>query len=158
MRYFDRYSTDLKNMDLAYSEYSHFHLTLANYGVTKDECAQYLSKLKDAQKKNYEKNKERKGTLKTLTICIGLMLSFIPIYAIYIFHELPYLIKWILGAGSWGAILYLFNKTYEFIDDSKILYIKLFPPINEGVESLFDDYLKEEETRIHELLYGEKEQ
>ena len=30
MRYFDRYSTDLKNMDLAYSEYSHFHLPLAN--------------------------------------------------------------------------------------------------------------------------------
>ena len=156
MRYFDRYSTDLKNMDLAYSEHSHFHLPPANYGVTKDECTQYLSKLKDAQKRNYEKNKERKNTLKTLTICIGLMLSSIPIYAIYIFHELPYLIKWILVAGSWGAILYFFNIIYEITNKNKI-YVDLFPPRNEGVESLFDDYLKEE-TRIHKLLYGEEVQ
>lgn len=149
MKYFDRYTTDLENMNLAYSKYSPYHLNLPDYGVTEEECMEYHNKLMEAQKKNQEKNKKRKDSRRTLLMIACVILGTFPIYIIYLFDELPFFAKWVILAGTWGALLYASDK----VDDkSNTIYTDLFPPVNNNVERLFDDYLKEETSRITNLF------
>ena len=142
MEHFNRYSTDLKNMDSAYSQYSHFSLSPSDYGVSEEECTKYLNLLKNAQQRNQEKNKNRKECLRTLLICVSIILAMLPVYVIYVFNDLPYIVLWFIVAGTWWSVLYIFCKVIDKIENNNVIYMDLFPPINRKVEHLFDDYLK----------------
>ena len=120
-------------------------MPLSDYGVSEEECAEYHQKLQDAQQKNKEKNKNRKELLRILLICVCLIFASLPIYIIYILTELPYVVLWIIVAGTWGVLLYVFNRVDDIIRNSNVIYIDFFPPINDKVEHMFDDYLKEKD-------------
>ena len=113
---------------------------------------EYFRKLQNAQQMNKERNKNRKELLRTLLLGICVILASLPIYFIYILSDLPFIVLWIIGAGIWGILLYVFNKVDEIIQSSNVIYVDLLPPINDKVEHLFNDYLKEKNCRINNLF------
>ena len=152
MDYFDRYSTDLKNMDLAYSSYSSFRLDLSKYELTEEKCIDYHRKLMEAQRNNKEKNRIRKNKQNTFLNCTCILLALCPIYIVYQFSDLPFILLWITVIGIWGGLLYVSNKFYYVIQYSNVIYKEFFPPLDSNVERLFDDFLKEENNRINTLF------
>ncbi len=146
MEYFDRYTTDLKYMNAAFSRYSPFRLNLSDYDVTEEECIQYWQKLKEAQKMNQEKLKDDERRYNILTICVSIILFHISILIIYFFN-LPFIISWIILVGPLGCVYYIYNEHYKEKHYRQIIYKDLFPPINNKIENLFNDYLKEESKR-----------
>lgn len=154
MGLFKRYDAYLNHLDSAFWEGNNKYCNPKDYFVTEEECRKYLEDLKNGQKLNREWNERRKNRWIWLTISLGLFFTFcLPSIVLLLFNLQQYvwgipvvlLSSWpIAGACCWG-----YNKTEEYFRNNEIYLHKFFPPVNENIERLFDDYLwKEKQERM----------
>lgn len=154
MGLFNRYDAYLNDLDSAFWEGNNKYCNPKDYFVTEEECRKYLEDLKNGQKLNREWNERRKNRWIWLTISLGLFFTFcLPSIVLLLFNLQQYvwgipvvlLSSWsIAGACCWG-----YNKTEEYFRNNEIYLHKFFPPVNENIERLFDDYLwKEKQERM----------
>ena len=155
MAYFDRYRTDLKWIDLAWKGGNpHTYCNPKDYGCSIEECEEYVKKLNDAQETNKQYKKDKMEFYRTILICMCSVLAIIPIVIIYYLSNWNFIILWCICAGFWGITLYFFIFFDEKIGMKDYTRQDFFPPIDNKVEMLLNDYLKKESEYTHKLLYG----
>jgi hypothetical protein len=146
MALFNRYETSPDIVKSALNEYSDKYCNPADYFVTKDECRKYVEDLKIGQKLNREWNSKRRNYWEWFVAGVGLILTISIPSIVWLWLEfidspwgLPASIAslWIVGGFSG----YIYNQVAEYMRDSTIYKSEYFPPINENIERLFDDYL-----------------
>lgn len=143
--FFDRYTTDTSQARKALNKSDMAYCDPDNYNVTEEECLRYLEEVKSGQNINNRWNTDRKNRVvkTTLILCfvISIILFIISLLLLHKYAEgweigmLP--ITWIIIGGAIGA--------YKWVEEKYISeYIwrsDFFPPINDKIEKLFDDYL-----------------
>ena len=136
MEYFNRYTSEIDHYHYYGMDYSH-------YGVTEKDCYEYVKKLKQAQINNTERIKKRNKSLRLFLIIISFILAQLPIIFVYYYIELPWITKFLVLGGTWGTILFMFEKIEKrILDELKDYYDELFPPINKKIELLLEDCIK----------------
>jgi hypothetical protein len=154
--FFDRYTTDTRQVRKALDKSDMAYCDPINYNVTEEDCLKYLEEVKSGQEKNKIWNTNRKNRVvkTTLILCfvISIILFIVSLFFLHIYAEgweigmLP--ITWIIIGGAIGV----YNWVEEKYISEYIWRSDYFPPINDKIEKLFDDYLwkkylREEESK-----------
>lgn len=146
MGLFNRYDAYLSELEFAFWEGNNKYCNPKDYFVTEEECRKYLEGLKNGQELNHEWNERRRTRWIWFIIFLGLFFTFgLPSIVLYFFNLQQY--AWgipvvllfslsIAGLCCWG-----YNKTEEYFRYKTIYLQQFFPPVNENIERLFDDYL-----------------
>ena len=149
MSLFNRYDAYLKDLDLALWEGNNKYCNPKDYFVTEEECRKYIEDLKIGQKQNREWNERRKNRWIWLTISLGFFFTFcLPLLVLFLFNLQQH--AWgipVVSLFSWSIAwpcFWGYNKTEEYFSNNKTYWHKFFPPVNENIERLFDDYLWKE--------------
>ena len=146
MGQFNRYTTDTDDLKFALWEGNEMYCNPKNYWVTADECEKYLAEIETGQKLNKELNEKRGNRLRWIAIPLGVILNLSIPPIIYLYLDaldsgwgLPVSIisSWALIGGS----IWLYNLIEEHIRNNYIWSNRFFPPVNEKIERLYDDYL-----------------
>lgn len=146
MALFNRYETSPDIVQSALNEYDDKYCNPEDYFVTEEECRDYINNLKTGQNLNYKWNNRRKNYWEWFVAGVGLVLTISISSIVWFWLEsidspwsLPAFIAsiWIVG----GISGYIYNQIAEYMHDSTIYNYEYFPPINENIERLFDDYL-----------------
>ena len=146
MALFNRYETSLDIVQSALNEFCDKYCNPEDYFVTEKECREYIEDLKIGQRLNKGWNDRRETFWNWFVAGIGLLLTLSIPSIVWFWLEsidsawsLPAFIAsiWIVG----GISGYIYNQIAEYMHDSTIYKNEYFPPINENIERLFDDYL-----------------
>ena len=143
--FFNRYTANTCYVRNALNKKDLDYCAPENYHVSEKECLKYLDDIAIGQRNNDNWNSKRKKRVvnTTLISCIilSLILLFVLLYLLHIYAEgweialLP--ISWIILGSAIGV--------YKFVDEKyRNEYIwrsDFFPPINEKIEKMFDDFL-----------------
>lgn len=148
MGLFNRYETNPNFVKAAFNEYSKNYCNPKNYLVTEEECRKYVEELKLGQKLNKEWNSKREKRIITAIVVIGILLTLSVPPALFLWLDnqesawgLPVCIisTWIIiGFFVWLCNVFETRRETCYLD-------KFFPPVNQNIEKLFDDYLWKEE-------------
>lgn len=154
--FFNRYTSNISYVRNALNKNDIAYCDPSNYYVTKEECLKYLDDVATGQKNNDNWNSRRKkwvvNTTITLCIVLSVILIIVSLYFLHKYAEgweiaiIP--IVWIV-LGCAVGVYNLVEEKYRLED---IWRSDLFPPVNEKIEKLFDDYLwkvyiREEENK-----------
>lgn len=148
MGHFDRYETHLDDLENAFRDDSYKYCNPKDYFVTEDECRQYLKDLKEAREKNRDLNYKRR--LKNNRFFLIAFIVFIVFYIavvvlwnpnISISSNLSFPILCLVGVIAICLLFWAYNYADKYIQLHEIIYLKFYPPINENIEKLFDDYI-----------------
>ena len=149
MGLFNRYNAYLNDLEFAFWEGNNKYCNPKEYFVTEEECRKYIEDLKIGQKQNREWNERRKNKWIWLTISLGLFFTFcLPSIVLFLFNLQQYV--WgipVVLLSSWsiaGTCFWGYNKTEEYFRNNEIYLHEFFPPVNEKIERIFDDYLWKE--------------
>ena len=143
---YNRYETSPDIVQSALNEYDDKYCNPEDYFVTEEECRDYINNLKTGQNLNYKWNNRRRNYWEWFVAGVGLVLTISISSIVWFWLEsidspwsLPAFIAsiWIVG----GISGYIYNQIAEYMHDSTIYNNEYFPPINENIERLFDDYL-----------------
>ena len=146
MALFNRYETNIDFVSSALNECDDKYCNPEDYFVTEKECREYIEDLKIGQRLNKGWNDRRESFWNWFVAGIGLLLTLSIPSIVWFWLEsidspwsLPAFIAsiWIVG----GISGYIYNQIAEYMRDSTIYKNEYFPPINENIERLFDDYL-----------------
>ena len=146
MALFNRYETSLDFVQSALNEYDDKHCNPEDYFVTEDECRKYIEELKRGQRLNREWNHRRRTFWEWFVAGCGYLLTiFVPCFLWYWFDLENYLWGWPLSFIVTGIVggtsIFVFNRVAEYMHSSTLYKSEYFPPINDNIERLFDDYL-----------------
>lgn len=162
MALFNRYETNPDLVQSALNEYCDKYCNPEDYFVTEKECREYIEDLKIGQRLNKGWNDRREAFWNWFVAGIGLLLTLSIPSIVWFWLEirdspwsLPAFIAsiWIVG----GISGYIYNQIAEYMRDSTIYKNKYFPPINENIERLFDDYLWKCEMEIESANKNKEE-
>ncbi len=146
MGLFNRYKTNLDYVKSAFDEYNRNYCNPVDYFVTEEDCINYINGLKIGQKLNKEWNDRRVTFWNWLIAGIGFVLTISIPSMLWLWLEsigspwgLPASIisVWVVG----GISAYVYNWVAKYFQDKIIYKSEYFPPVNEHIERLFDDYL-----------------
>ncbi|SDH02774.1 hypothetical protein SAMN04487901_11511 [Prevotella communis] len=146
MGLFNRYDLPSRSLESAFREYCDMYCNPKDYSVTEDDCIKYLKDLEKAYKLNYEWNEKRRSNWTWTTLIIGAILTILIPSLVFIWLDSQDS-KWTFIStlvSSWiilGLSIWIFNKVDEYLRLSMIYLSKFYPPKNENIEKLFDDYL-----------------
>lgn len=153
MGLFNRYCIT-QDVRSSFWERSEFYCNPKDYSVTEEDCRRYLDDLEKGDKLNTEWNTKRRSRWTSITLGVLLTIS-IPtlVFISYIFNNSTweFLIKTILSFSILGISFWLYNAVDMYFQRNKESVSQFYPPINENIERLFDDYLWK-----HKLLYEAK--
>lgn len=158
MGLFNRYDLTSQGLESAFLEGCDMYCNPKDYSVSEDDCRKYLKDLENANKLNEEWNNKRKSNWKWTTFIIGIILIIIIPSLVFIWldnqdSKWAYLSTLVSSWVILGISIWVTNKVEDHLRDNKIHLTKFYPPKNENIEKLFDDYLwkikslKEAESR-----------
>lgn len=152
MGLFNRYETDPDFVKFALNENSDKYCNPGDYYVTEEECREYIEDLKMGQKLNKEWNNKREKRIIIVIIIIGILLTLSIPPALFLWLDnqdsawgFPVCIisTWIIiGFFVWLENAFESRKEKFYLD-------KFFPPVNQNIEKLFDDYMWKWEKDKH---------
>ena len=146
MALFNRYETSPDIVQSALNEFCDKYCNPEDYFVTEKECRDYIDNLKIGQNLNCKWNNRRRKFWEWLVAGVGLILTISIPSIVWLWLEsidFPWgvfvsIVSLLIVAGISG---YIYIRVAEYMRNSTIYKSEYFPPINENIERLFDDYL-----------------
>ena len=156
MALFNRYETNIDDVTSALNEHDDKYCNPKDYYVTEEECRKYIKDVKIGQKLNREWNVSHKNFWEWLVFGVGYFLTVTMPSVLWLWLDLDespwgWPITFIVTGIVGGLSLYVYNHVadyfhYEYVNKHKSDF---FPPVNENIERLFDDYLWKLEKEKH---------
>lgn len=143
--FFNRYTTDTGQVRNALNKSDMDYCAPDNYKVTEEECLRYLEEVKIGQDRNKTWNIDRNNRVVITTLILCSVISII-LFAVSLFLLHKYAEGWEIGILPlvWiiigGAVL-VYNWVEDNYTSDYIWRSDFFPPVNNKIEKLFDDYL-----------------